>query len=291
MLRACVLLLALAAVPATAQTTAHWTCIDATGKTVATDQPCPEGSTLVPAGARVKATLASVQQKPDWRSQGIPVWIWPVVGILGLLWIKTLLPEKLFRKAPADATPAARQPPVVFVPPPKRAPVSPTSAVSVAPPSPAAAPAAARIVGWTPEMIDGLSLNRLETLVQRFWQARSCEVTRARGADGGIELLISRPATGKLFALAQCAATRGEKIGIATVKALAATGLQKATGIVVLYGLTGFTDEALAFAKDKPVKLLNASGLLAEIRLLPVGEQQRLLERTLIEAGPAVARS
>ena len=287
--------------PAQADRTPHWTCVNGSGKTVATDQTCPEGSSIVPTGGKIKPTLANLQPKADWRSNGIPVWVWGIAGVLGLVWVKFLLPEDLFK---TRATPKLE--PVVFTPPPPKippvasrpamvtVPAAKTAPSVVAPPTPApaaqlAAPAGP-IPAWTPELIGDLTLNKLETLVQRFWQARGCEVARDRAPDGAIEFLVSRPGTGKLFALVQCGPTRGDKIGLATVKALAEHGARKAAGIAVLYSLPGFTDGAIAFAKDKPVKLITAAALIAEIGLLPQIQQQRLLEQMLITSGPTLAR-
>lgn len=144
--------------------------------------------------------------------------------------------------------------------------------------------------GWSVELIRGLTLNRLEMLVHRYWRMRGCEVHRGHAADGSIQLLISRPATGKLFALAQCAPVAGEATGLDAVRALAVAGTHKASGIVVLYSMSGFTDEALGFAKGQPVKLIDAAGLLSEIQQLAPMQQQRLLEQTLITSGPVLAR-
>lgn len=289
------------AAAAPADSAPHWTCVNGSGRTVATDQTCPEGSSIVPTGGKIKPTLANLRPKADWRSNGIPVWVWCIAGVLGIVWVKFVLPEDLFKRKEAP-----RLEPVVFTPPPPKTPpvasrpamvTAPTATAPpavVAPPTPASPAQQAAPTGpipaWTPELIGNLSLNKLETLVQRFWQARGCEVARDRAADGAIEFLVSRPGTGKLFAVVQCAPTRGDKIGLAMVKALAEHGAQKAAGIAVLYSLPGFTDEALAFAKDKPVKLIGPAALIAEIGLLPQVQQQRLLEQVLITSGPTLAR-
>lgn len=250
----------------------------------------------------------------------IPFWVWVIVGVLGITWLWVLFGENLRQRkregvreeapqpaAPARVAPAATRPSMVAgqqtstvprtgptaptIPPPAAiSPVAPMAPATRASNLPSHPPHPVPQANWTVEFIGSLSLNRLELLVQRFWQARGCEVQRDRGPQGAIELLITRPGTGKLFALAQCGATKGDKISLATVKAFAELATAKSAGIAVYYAFAGFSDEALAFAKDKPVKLITAAGLAAEIKLLSPIQQQVLLERTLVESGPTLAR-
>lgn len=277
----------------------HWTCVDAKGQTVATDAPCPSGSTLVPAGAKLKASLATVQQKPDWRSNGIPVWIWPIVAVLGLAWVKVLLPENLFRSAPAETSAPKIAPVAVAPPPPKPAPPAARPAVVAAPPAPPpkpAAPVEAAPRGWSVELIEGLPLQKLELLVLLFWQARGCQVQRGTSPDGNTELAILRPTTGKLFALARCTPLNGEAPGIDLVRGFSALGLHRQAGLVIFYALPGFTEEAQAFALGKPIKLVTAGVFLGEIGALAPEQQQSLLDRLVTRrepptSGPALVRA
>lgn len=245
---------------------------------------CPSLLAQTPAPS-AKAAMP-VRPSVTAPAKTVPAWIWPIVGALGVAWFWVLFGDKGARKDPpaAEASPGATTRPSAPLGT-AAAPAFPAVKAPSAPPLPTQPHSA-----WNAEFVAGLSLNKLETLVQRFWHARGCEVLRARGAHGEVEFLISRPGSGKLFALAQCAPARGSQLDIAWVKAAMNSGTQKTAGVVLVYSLPGFTDGALEFAQGKPLKLISAAVLLAEIRLLPPPQQQRLLEQTLILSGPSLAR-
>ena len=187
----------------------------------------------------------------------MPVYAWAIVAVVALAWLKVILPEHLFRlhwskPAPSrylelnlgPAQPAAKSP------------------------TPVQAPAAK----WTLDLIRQLDGARLGRLVCGFWEARACKVEVAAA-----DVIVYRPATGRAFAVARCQAFGANPTDLAPVRSLWDVVQQRQAPLGLLYGVSGFTPEALAFAKDKPLKLLMGSDLLTEIGHLRPDTQRTLL--------------
>lgn len=192
----------------------------------------------------------------------VPVYVWPLVGALLIGWIYTLLPEKYRKRSAKPASQYLQLNHDLDVPGPLTGPV--------AAPAKAAEPA----MKWTLDLLRSLGPDQLSDLVSAFWQARVCSVDSA-----GNMLRINRPSTGRLFAVAQVCPASAPKVSLEQVKALFATVHDHSAPLGLYYGLSGFTAEALAFAKDKPIKLLMGSDLLAEIGHLKAEQQDALMQR------------
>ena len=200
----------------------------------------------------------------------VPVYVWVIVGVLALAWLKVILPERYFRSR------ASRKP----APPPY---LQLDHGHEVAGPAPAAAKAPAPAATWTLELLRSLRSEQLTEVICGFWQARVCHVEVA-----GKDLMIQRPSTGRLFAVAHSVPSSAGKVGVEAVRALWELVQSRPAPLGLYYGLSGFAPEALAFARDKPLKLLMGSDLLAEIgHLLP--EQQQALMVRLTEPVRAAA--
>ncbi len=117
--------------------------------------------------------------------------------------------------------------------------------------------------------IDGMQWQEFEMLVGEAFRRQGFHVQESGGggADGGVDLVLSRPVQGTTEkTLVQCKQWRAFKVGVDVVRELygvmAARGA--AAGIVVTSGR--FTAEAQAFAQGRNVRLIDGPGLERLIR-------------------------
>lgn len=113
-------------------------------------------------------------------------------------------------------------------------------------------------------VVDGLGWQQFEKLVGEGFRRQGYRVAETGGgADGGVDLVLSR---GAETTLVQCKQWRALKVGVAVVRELygvmAARGA--ASGIVVTSGQ--FTADAVAFAEGRNIRLVDGNGLQALIR-------------------------
>lgn len=199
----------------------------------------------------------------------VPVYVWALVAVLALGWIYVLLPERFkLRSKPRQSKYLQLE----------RMGGESSIQTQVNPVYAAPKPT------WTLDALCALGPEQLNELVRGFWLARVCTVEPA-----GNDLLIFRPSTGRLFAIAHCTAASPQKVGLDQLQSLWEFVQQRAAPLGLYYGIAGFTAEAVAFAKDKHLKLLAGSDLLAEIRHLKPEQQQELLGRAAARPMAAAA--
>jgi hypothetical protein len=262
------LLLALAALgPYQAATGNQWECLDSSGQKVVQDHPC-------------------TQADPEFRAETVPGYIWGLIALLGVVWLKALLPQRLFRRGAATGPGmpellAADGPSFADTPAPPRPVARPAPAPAAATPKPAAPGPAAPVPtapgSWSIETLRGLESMKLALLVQGFWRARSCTVDFGGQTPAGAELMIHRPSTGRLFAIAQCASMRTGTVGSERLQQLWGHVEQHQAALGLYYG-AAFSPEAQAFVKGRRLKLITAADLLVEVQALPADQQKALLE-------------
>lgn len=131
------------------------------------------------------------------------------------------------------------------------------------------------------ELLDALEWRRFEELVTWYFQKTGLEAKRSRvGADGGVDILLSRPDDAQPFAYVQCKAWHQYKVGIKPIRELfgvmASDKIQ--SGFFVTTG--EFTEEALRFARGKEMTLMDGSRLLTEINALPNRTAPRYCNRS-----------
>lgn len=116
--------------------------------------------------------------------------------------------------------------------------------------------------------LQGISWRDFEKLVGEYYRAQGYRVTETGGAaaDGGVDLVLTKDGE---HVLVQCKQWRAFKVGVSVVRELygvmAAQGASG--GIVVTSGR--FTDEAVAFAEGRNVRLVDGPklrALLDEVR-------------------------
>ncbi len=116
--------------------------------------------------------------------------------------------------------------------------------------------------------LDGMSWQQFERLVGEAFRLQGYQVieTGGGGADGGVDLVLTRAGEKHLV---QCKQWRAFKVGVDVVRELYGVMAAKgaAGGFVVTSGR--FTDEAVAFAQGRNVRLLDGPklhGLLQQAR-------------------------
>lgn len=139
------------------------------------------------------------------------------------------------------------------------------------------------------DVLQGMSWREFEMLVAEGFrlQGYHVEETGGGGADGGIDLVLSRPGrNGREKFFVQCKQWRAFKVGVDVVRELygvmAATGA--AGGFVVTSGR--FTDEAVSFANGRNVKLVDGPKLLGLIRQAKAGAARLTTHADTVGATP-----
>jgi len=134
---------------------------------------------------------------------------------------------------------------------------------------------------WSLELINKLEWKRFEELCANYFSAKGyrAEVSR-QGADGGIDIFLYKDSYSEtaVFGIVQCKAWNTYKVGVKPVRELfGVMAAEKAPlGVFITSGV--YTQEALNFSEDKPLKLLTGKSVLKLIESLPEDEQKSLLK-------------
>jgi hypothetical protein len=131
---------------------------------------------------------------------------------------------------------------------------------------------------WTLALVRALEWKRFEELVQGFWKAKghSAELT-STGADGGVDVMIYG-LDGHLLAVAQCKQYRSGPVGVAVARELWGVVHHFQAQMGILYGLSGFTPDARAFAHQKHLQLITGEQFFEQLSALPADQQKALLD-------------
>lgn len=288
----------------------YWVCVNAAGVRAAQDRPCDPGHQTLssPPGAQAEprstpAATSSAQQRsaitphaadrqvsphpPNRPDRANP--FQPIVDVVwkGAAWMiglfvviaagKVMIGTKRRRKSPWQSTPEYRPPgttireaPTVSVEPTPSRLLSSAPSTDLLPTKPTA---------WNMDLLRSLEWKRFEELCERFWVLKGypARLTTA-GADGGVDVVIpdQRDAS-KVFAVAQCKSWVSKQVGVEPVRALWGSKDHFKATLALFYGLSGFTDDAKAFAHGKHLKLISGEELLDQIHSLPDSDKNSLL--------------
>ena len=110
-----------------------------------------------------------------------------------------------------------------------------------------------------------LPWKRFEDLLGEAYRRQGYKVkeTLGGGADGGVDLILGRD--GKVT-LVQCKRWNGAPVGVRQVRKLYGVLHDRGASAANLVATTSFTPDALAFAKGKPIELVDSIELLQLIR-------------------------
>lgn len=124
-----------------------------------------------------------------------------------------------------------------------------------------------------------LNWDKFEELVGEAYRRKGYNVTETGGggADNGVDLVIKR---GGEKLLVQCKHWKMDKVGVKVVRELyGVVTAEGATGGIVVSSGT-FTQEAMDFAKGKPLELIEGSGLLKLIKDVQSSPRQFNIKRS-----------
>lgn len=129
------------------------------------------------------------------------------------------------------------------------------------------------------QLLKELEWKRFERLVEAYFEKTGWRTQLNRtGPDGGVDVCLFRPGQEGVSAVVQCKAWNTYKVGIKPVREL--LGVMAAGKIPEGYFVTTdvFTQEALDFAHNQPLTLLDGFGLLRRINALSESDQRELLD-------------
>lgn len=131
---------------------------------------------------------------------------------------------------------------------------------------------------WSMELLRRIEWKRIEELTAAYFGEKTFHAeTIKAGADLGIDLKLFVKGTRKPFAVVQCRAWKAQKVGVGPLRELLVVMAREkiAKGISVTGG--EYTQEAIAFAKLNPIKLITGEMLLTGILALGDDARARLL--------------
>lgn len=111
--------------------------------------------------------------------------------------------------------------------------------------------------------IRSISWKEFEDLVAEAYRRKGYTVTETSfGADGGVDIILKK-GTEKI--LVQCKQWKMQKVGVKVVRELYGVVIAEGAseGVVISSGI--FTEDAIAFARGKPLELIDGAGLLKMI--------------------------
>ena len=143
------------------------------------------------------------------------------------------------------------------------------------------------------DALDGMSWREFEMLVGEGFRQQGYQVveTGAGGADGGVDLVLSKPGKsgGEKF-LVQCKQWRAFKVGVDVVREL--YGVMAARGATGGFVVTSgrFTDDAISFASGRNVTLVDGPKLHGLLRQSKAGvDRSRARPAAAVAVQPSAA--
>lgn len=136
---------------------------------------------------------------------------------------------------------------------------------------------------WGREVFEVIEWRRFEALVEALFAQAGFETrSQSHGADEGIDIwLYSRSNPGSPVSIVQCKHWQGKKIGVDKVRELRGVMAAKNVSRGQFATTSTFTDDAVAFARDNGLNLLDVQGLLALIATRTQDQQAALLNVAL----------
>jgi restriction system protein len=115
------------------------------------------------------------------------------------------------------------------------------------------------------ESIRKLTWKRFEDLLGEAYrrQGYKVEETLGGGADGGVDLVLGRDGA---VTIVQCKRWKGRPVPVQTVRELFGVLHDRGAVAAKLVATSRFTPEAIAFAKGKPIELVDSDALLHLLR-------------------------
>lgn len=132
--------------------------------------------------------------------------------------------------------------------------------------------------GWTSEILSTLEWKRFETVCAEYFRLTGYVAKETSfGADGGIDIWVYKQGDERPFGIVQCKAWNASKVDVTKVRELCGVMVDQkvANGMLITPGV--FTRDALAFAVEKPIRMISGENFLAKIMQLSEEKQLALL--------------
>ncbi|MCH2241773.1 MAG: restriction endonuclease [Aquabacterium sp.] len=139
--------------------------------------------------------------------------------------------------------------------------------------------APARPTQWSAAVFETIEWRRFEAVVERLFQQAGFETrSQSHGADEGVDVwLYSRHQPGQPVSLVQCKHWQGKRVGVDKIRELRGVMAAHQVARGQFATTSTFTADAVAFARDNGIHLLDVEGLLGLIARRSAQEQAELL--------------
>lgn len=136
---------------------------------------------------------------------------------------------------------------------------------------------------WGTAVFDAIEWRRFEALVEALFAQAGFETkSQSHGADGGIDIwLYSRSHPSGPVSVVQCKHWQGKRVGVDKVRELRGVMAAKGVSRGQFATTSTFTDDAITFAEENGVNLLDVKALLALISKRTEDQQKALLHVAL----------
>jgi restriction system protein len=110
-----------------------------------------------------------------------------------------------------------------------------------------------------------LPWKRFEDVLAEAYRRRGYQVveTLGGGADGGVDLRLRKD--GQVIVV-QCKRWKGKPVAVQVVRELYGVMIDQRASAAKIVATTSFTSDAVAFAKGKPIELVDSNALLRLVR-------------------------
>jgi restriction system protein len=132
---------------------------------------------------------------------------------------------------------------------------------------------------WNPELLKQLEWRRFEELCVAYFETLGSRTRIAQsGAEGGIDIHLYAEGSDSVSMIVQCKAWNVYGVGIKSVRKLSAVMASASVGKGALVTSGRFTQEAIAFAGQENIELIDGARLLGEFAALPPEKALALLK-------------
>jgi restriction system protein len=144
-------------------------------------------------------------------------------------------------------------------------------------------PVASRPLRWGQEVFDVIEWRRFEAVVETLFLQSGFETkSQSHGADEGIDIwLYAKGAPDVPVSVVQCKHWHGKRVGVEKIRELRGAMAAKNVSRGQFATTSTYTTDAVAFAKDNGINLLDVNGLLALIARRSEAQQAALLKVAL----------
>jgi restriction system protein len=135
---------------------------------------------------------------------------------------------------------------------------------------------------WTLATLRALEWKRFELLCAQYYEAAGfrCDILRC-GSDGGIDMKLFKSNLKAPLAVVHCKSWNVYSLGVRELRELLALMTHEKAARGVFITTSSFNKDALTFAADHPIQLLDGESLLRKILALPKATQDAMLKLAL----------